>query len=197
MSLFVSVQVNHSPSFTTDSQLDREVKDALLYDTLVLINLGACDRRKITKDERRRVKDRLQHHSTREARLVPLHPNEWCVKVMNTYDCLCVCVCFVSGVRSYVNARRPQRSRWRDMRPNTWEASRGSTRGREARNTTSTSNTAARFSRRQQHLRPERSVPGTRSKHVHQHRSHVWKIKMRGGDSIENILSAQFDILDT
>lgn len=190
MSLFVSVQVNHSPSFTTDSQLDREVKDALLYDTLVLINLGACDRRKITKDERRRVKDRLQHHSTREARLVPLHPNKQRVKVMYTYDCLCVRARFVSDVRSCVSARRPQRSRWRNMRPNTWEASRGSTRGREARNTTSTSNIAARFSRRRRRPRPERSVPGTRSKHVHQHQSHVWKIKMRGGDSIENILSA-------
>ncbi|KAK9530018.1 hypothetical protein VZT92_011556 [Zoarces viviparus] len=62
------LEVNHSPSFTTDSQLDHEVKDALLYDTLVLINLGACDRRKITKEERRRVKDRLQQNSTREAR---------------------------------------------------------------------------------------------------------------------------------
>ncbi|KAM8729330.1 tubulin polyglutamylase ttll6 isoform 2-T4 [Acanthopagrus schlegelii] len=62
------LEVNHSPSFTTDSQLDREVKDALLYDTLVLINLGACDRRKITKEERRRVKERLQQHSSKEAR---------------------------------------------------------------------------------------------------------------------------------
>ncbi|XP_069015902.1 tubulin polyglutamylase ttll6 [Embiotoca jacksoni] len=62
------LEVNHSPSFTTDSQLDREVKDAMLYDTLVLINLGACDRRKITKDERRRVKDRLQQKCSREAR---------------------------------------------------------------------------------------------------------------------------------
>uniref|UniRef100_A0AAV2LDF3 Uncharacterized protein n=1 Tax=Knipowitschia caucasica TaxID=637954 RepID=A0AAV2LDF3_KNICA len=62
------LEVNHSPSFTTDSQLDREVKDALLYDTLDLINLGACDRRKITKEERRRVKDRLQQNRSREAR---------------------------------------------------------------------------------------------------------------------------------
>uniref|UniRef100_A0A4W6DZ26 Tubulin tyrosine ligase-like family, member 6 n=2 Tax=Lates calcarifer TaxID=8187 RepID=A0A4W6DZ26_LATCA len=62
------LEVNHSPSFTTDSPLDREVKDALLYDTLVLINLGACDRRKITKEERRRVKDRLQQNRSREAR---------------------------------------------------------------------------------------------------------------------------------
>ncbi|KAM4715161.1 tubulin polyglutamylase ttll6 [Anableps anableps] len=62
------LEVNHSPSFTTDSQLDREVKDALLYDTLVLINLDACDRRKITMEERRRVKDRLQQNRSREAR---------------------------------------------------------------------------------------------------------------------------------
>ncbi|XP_026171503.1 tubulin polyglutamylase ttll6 isoform X2 [Mastacembelus armatus] len=62
------LEVNHSPSFTTDSQLDREVKDALLYDTLVLINLGACDRRKITKEERRRVKDRLEQNRSRESR---------------------------------------------------------------------------------------------------------------------------------
>uniref|UniRef100_A0A3B4Z559 Tubulin tyrosine ligase-like family, member 6 n=1 Tax=Stegastes partitus TaxID=144197 RepID=A0A3B4Z559_9TELE len=55
------LEVNHSPSFTTDSQLDREVKDALLYDTLVLINLGACDRRKITKEERRHVGARFTH----------------------------------------------------------------------------------------------------------------------------------------
>lgn len=62
------VQVNHSPSFTTDSQLDCEVKDALLYDTLVLLNLAACDRRKIIREERRRVKDRLQKNSSRKAR---------------------------------------------------------------------------------------------------------------------------------
>lgn len=66
--MYLCVQVNHSPSFTTDSQLDREVKGALLYDTLVLINLGACNRRKITNEERRRVKDRLQQNSSREAR---------------------------------------------------------------------------------------------------------------------------------
>ncbi|XP_053703538.1 tubulin polyglutamylase ttll6 isoform X1 [Synchiropus splendidus] len=61
------LEVNHSPSFTTDSQMDREVKDALLYDTLVLINLSACNRRKITKQEKRRVKDRLHMNRSREA----------------------------------------------------------------------------------------------------------------------------------
>ncbi|XP_053367425.1 tubulin polyglutamylase ttll6 isoform X1 [Clarias gariepinus] len=62
------LEVNHSPSFTTDSHLDREVKDSLLYDTLVLINLGACDRKKITEEEKRRVKERLQQNRSREAR---------------------------------------------------------------------------------------------------------------------------------
>nr|XP_054605366.1 tubulin polyglutamylase ttll6 isoform X1 [Nothobranchius furzeri] len=62
------LEVNHSPSFTTDSQLDHEVKDALLYNTLVLINLSSCNRCKITKEERRMVKDRLQQNRSREAR---------------------------------------------------------------------------------------------------------------------------------
>ncbi|XP_062859168.1 tubulin polyglutamylase ttll6 [Trichomycterus rosablanca] len=62
------LEVNHSPSFTTDSQLDREVKDSLLYDTLVLINLGACDRKKIMEEEKRRVKERLQQNRSRESR---------------------------------------------------------------------------------------------------------------------------------
>ncbi|KAK1793947.1 hypothetical protein P4O66_010860 [Electrophorus voltai] len=61
------LEVNHSPSFTTDSHLDREVKDGLLYDTLALINLGACDRRKITEEEKRRVKERLQQNLSRQA----------------------------------------------------------------------------------------------------------------------------------
>ncbi|XP_028844713.1 LOW QUALITY PROTEIN: tubulin polyglutamylase ttll6 [Denticeps clupeoides] len=66
------LEVNHSPSFTTDSRLDREVKDGLLYDTLVLINLGACGPRKITEEEKRRVKERLQQTRTREARVEEL-----------------------------------------------------------------------------------------------------------------------------
>ncbi|XP_069490697.1 tubulin polyglutamylase TTLL6 isoform X6 [Ambystoma mexicanum] len=53
------LEVNHSPSFSTDSLLDREVKDSLLYDTLVLINLGACNKRKVLEDKRQRVRERL------------------------------------------------------------------------------------------------------------------------------------------
>ncbi|CAN9498490.1 unnamed protein product [Ophioblennius macclurei] len=66
------LEVNHSPSFTTDSQLDREVKNALLYDTLVLINLGACNRRAVTLKERRRVMQRLLKNQSRGASLEEL-----------------------------------------------------------------------------------------------------------------------------
>ncbi|XP_062994098.1 tubulin polyglutamylase TTLL6 isoform X1 [Elgaria multicarinata webbii] len=63
------LEVNHSPSFSTDSWLDKEVKDQLLYDTLVLINLGACDKRKVLEEEKRRGKERLlKQCRNREAR---------------------------------------------------------------------------------------------------------------------------------
>lgn len=52
-------QVNHSPSFNTDSELDREIKGALVWDSLNLVNFGACDRRRCIEEEKRRIKDRL------------------------------------------------------------------------------------------------------------------------------------------
>ncbi|XP_042635610.1 neugrin isoform X3 [Catharus ustulatus] len=64
------LEVNHSPSFSTDSQLDREVKDALLCDTFNLINLHACDRKKVLEEDKRRVKERLlqANQTVRESR---------------------------------------------------------------------------------------------------------------------------------
>nr|XP_046186480.1 tubulin polyglutamylase ttll6-like [Oncorhynchus gorbuscha] len=59
-------EINHSTSFITDFRLDREVKDRLLYDMMVLINLGACDRRKATEEERSRIRDWLQHIRSKE-----------------------------------------------------------------------------------------------------------------------------------
>ncbi|KAL5005179.1 hypothetical protein ScPMuIL_018635, partial [Solemya velum] len=53
------LEVNHSPSFNTDSELDREIKGALVWDTLHLVNFGACDRRKCIEEEKKRIKDRL------------------------------------------------------------------------------------------------------------------------------------------
>ncbi|CAK6442426.1 unnamed protein product [Pipistrellus nathusii] len=65
------LEVNHSPSFTTDSRLDREVKDALLLDAMILANLRGCDKRKVMEEEKRRVKVRLfqcHQETRREAR---------------------------------------------------------------------------------------------------------------------------------
>ncbi|XP_025714973.2 tubulin polyglutamylase TTLL6 isoform X3 [Callorhinus ursinus] len=61
------LEVNHSPSFSTDSWLDKEVKDSLLYDTLVLINLGNCDKKKVLEEERQqgRFRQRCRSWETR------------------------------------------------------------------------------------------------------------------------------------
>ena len=66
-------QVNHSPSFTTDSPLDKEIKEGLMFDALNLLNFGACDRRKILEEDKKRVRDRLlQKQRPKEAKYV--HP---------------------------------------------------------------------------------------------------------------------------
>ncbi|XP_076464953.1 tubulin polyglutamylase ttll6-like isoform X4 [Babylonia areolata] len=60
------IEVNHSPSFSTDAQLDREIKGTLIWDTLGLINFGAIDRRRCLEEERRRIKDRLLGKNTKK-----------------------------------------------------------------------------------------------------------------------------------
>lgn len=55
------LEVNHSPSFHTDTALDWEVKEALLSDMFRMINLEACNKRKIMRDDRRRIRERLLH----------------------------------------------------------------------------------------------------------------------------------------
>uniref|UniRef100_A0A8C3YWK8 Tubulin tyrosine ligase like 6 n=1 Tax=Catagonus wagneri TaxID=51154 RepID=A0A8C3YWK8_9CETA len=62
------LEVNHSPSFSTDSWLDKEVKDSLLYDALVLINLRSCDKKKVLEEERQRGRA-LQLCRSRETRM--------------------------------------------------------------------------------------------------------------------------------
>uniref|UniRef100_A0A1I8HL04 Tubulin polyglutamylase ttll6 n=1 Tax=Macrostomum lignano TaxID=282301 RepID=A0A1I8HL04_9PLAT len=65
----IVLEVNHSPSFTTDSRLDKEIKEALIWDTLHLINIGAVDKKKAIEDEKRKVRERLfQRSNKKEAR---------------------------------------------------------------------------------------------------------------------------------
>lgn len=51
--------MNHSPSFHTDAKLDKEIKEALIYDTLNIVNFGAVDKRKCIEEERKKIKERL------------------------------------------------------------------------------------------------------------------------------------------
>ena len=60
------LEVNHSPSFHTDSPLDKEVKEGLLEDTLRLLDLRASDRRQCLEEDKRRVQQRLLGRSRSE-----------------------------------------------------------------------------------------------------------------------------------
>ncbi|KAA0197029.1 Tubulin polyglutamylase TTLL13 [Fasciolopsis buskii] len=60
------LEVNHSPSFTTDSKLDREIKEAMLWDTLNLTHFGTLNKRKCIEDERKRIRNRLLNKTARK-----------------------------------------------------------------------------------------------------------------------------------
>lgn len=53
------LEVNHSPSFHTDTVLDYEVKENLIADMFSMLNLEHCDKRKIIREDRKRVQERL------------------------------------------------------------------------------------------------------------------------------------------
>ncbi|XP_076676340.1 tubulin polyglutamylase TTLL13-like isoform X2 [Andrena cerasifolii] len=53
------LEVNHSPSFHTDAQIDKDIKEGLLMDTFEMLNLQQCDKKKIIEEDRRRVRERL------------------------------------------------------------------------------------------------------------------------------------------
>ncbi|XP_049837747.1 tubulin polyglutamylase ttll6-like [Schistocerca gregaria] len=53
------LEVNHSPSFHTDAQIDRDIKENLLMDTFNILNLCQMDKRKVMEEDRKRVRERL------------------------------------------------------------------------------------------------------------------------------------------
>ncbi|CAG4965597.1 unnamed protein product [Parnassius apollo] len=53
------LEVNHSPSFHTDTQLDREVKENLLTDTFTMLNIWQCDKKRVLEEDRKRIRERL------------------------------------------------------------------------------------------------------------------------------------------
>ncbi|XP_069899382.1 tubulin polyglutamylase TTLL13 isoform X2 [Dipodomys merriami] len=82
------LEVNHSPSFTTDSRLDREVKDALLCDSMMLVNLPGCDKRKVLEEDKRRLKERLlQYHlPLRENRQEQIESSQAAMRDQEQYE---------------------------------------------------------------------------------------------------------------
>ena len=68
---FFLYQVNHSPSFHTDAKLDKDIKEALLYDSINLVNFGAVDKKKCIEEDRRKIKERLfQRQNKKETKYV-------------------------------------------------------------------------------------------------------------------------------
>ncbi|XP_075229417.1 tubulin polyglutamylase ttll6-like isoform X2 [Lycorma delicatula] len=53
------LEVNHSPSFHTDTQLDKEIKKNLLVDTFTILNLTECHKKRALDEDKQRVKHRL------------------------------------------------------------------------------------------------------------------------------------------
>ncbi|XP_011686718.1 PREDICTED: tubulin polyglutamylase TTLL13-like isoform X2 [Wasmannia auropunctata] len=53
------LEVNHSPSFHTDAQIDKDVKEGLLMDTFDILNLLQFDKKKIIEEDRKRIRERL------------------------------------------------------------------------------------------------------------------------------------------
>ncbi|XP_073977958.1 tubulin polyglutamylase ttll6-like isoform X3 [Rhodnius prolixus] len=53
------LEVNHSPSFHTETDIDLEIKEALLKDTFNLLNLSSNDKQKILSEDRKRIRNRL------------------------------------------------------------------------------------------------------------------------------------------
>lgn len=53
------LEVNHSPSFHTDTELDCEIKESLISDMFSMMNLANCDKRRILRDDKKRIRNRL------------------------------------------------------------------------------------------------------------------------------------------
>ncbi|XP_070168361.1 tubulin polyglutamylase TTLL13-like [Polyergus mexicanus] len=53
------LEVNHSPSFHTDAQIDKDVKEGLLMDIFDILNLQQCDKKKIIEEDKKRIRERL------------------------------------------------------------------------------------------------------------------------------------------
>ncbi|KAG8225383.1 hypothetical protein J437_LFUL016808 [Ladona fulva] len=63
------LEVNHSPSFSTDTKVDQEVKRQLLNDTFSILNLNDLDTAKVLREDKKLCKERLLGLITEEKKL--------------------------------------------------------------------------------------------------------------------------------
>lgn len=68
----LSQKVNHSPSYHTDAELDRDVKENLLKDTFTILNLTRCDKKRVMEEDRQRVRERLMQAITTKPNLADM-----------------------------------------------------------------------------------------------------------------------------
>ncbi|XP_054725381.1 tubulin polyglutamylase TTLL13 [Anastrepha obliqua] len=53
------LEVNHSPSYHTHELVDRQVKKALIRDTLLMVSTPLANKKEILREDRKRIKERL------------------------------------------------------------------------------------------------------------------------------------------
>jgi hypothetical protein len=65
------LEVNHSPSFTCDSPLDKEIKSGVIRSALKLLNISAISQKKILKEQKRQSLSRLLKATEKKVADVP------------------------------------------------------------------------------------------------------------------------------
>lgn len=58
------LEVNHSPSFSTNSPLDYQIKKKVIYDSLVLMNIDSKQKRAFKKQEMKMITKRSRGYKT-------------------------------------------------------------------------------------------------------------------------------------
>jgi len=58
------LEVNHSPSFSTNSPLDYQIKKKVIYDSLVLMNIDSKQKRAFKKQEMKLITKRSRGYKT-------------------------------------------------------------------------------------------------------------------------------------
>ncbi|XP_017485280.1 PREDICTED: tubulin polyglutamylase TTLL13 isoform X1 [Rhagoletis zephyria] len=70
------LEVNHSPSYHTHELVDRQVKKALIRDTLLMVSTPLADKKQILREDRKRIKQRLLKLKQCDTRILNSNPRQ-------------------------------------------------------------------------------------------------------------------------